>query len=91
MTADSLGRPPLRSPETLALIERLRAVAHRLNLESMAPRPIVLGRHLLALGFKPGPGFKPILDAAFEAQLDGAFSDEAGGIAWLQKQNLSPQ
>jgi tRNA nucleotidyltransferase (CCA-adding enzyme) len=89
MTADSHGRPPLRSPETLLLIERLRAVAQRLNLESMAPKAIVLGRHLLGLGLKPGPGFKPILDAAFEAQLDGAFGDEAGGIAWLQKQSLS--
>ncbi len=86
MMADSLGRPPLRSPETLILIDQLRAKAHQLNLESMAPRPLMLGRHLLALGFKPGPEFKPILEAAFEAQLDGSFSDEAGGIAWLQTQ-----
>lgn len=90
MTADSLGRPPLRSPETLALIDQLRIKAHELDLERAAPRAIMLGRHLLALGFKPGPEFKPILDAAFEAQLDGAFTDEAGGAAWLQK-HLSPQ
>ena len=25
-----------------------------------------------------------VLDAAFEAQLDGAFSDEPGGLAWLR-------
>jgi tRNA nucleotidyltransferase (CCA-adding enzyme) len=46
---------------------------------------LVLGRHLVALGHSPGPRFKSILDAAFEAQLDGAFVDEAGGIAWLQR------
>ena len=73
------------------MIGQLRAKAHQLNLEDTAPRPILLGRHLLALGFKPGPGFKPILDAAFEAQLDGAFGNEADGVAWLQKQGLSPK
>jgi tRNA nucleotidyltransferase (CCA-adding enzyme) len=44
-----------------------------------------LGRHLIALGHPPGPGFKPLLDAAFEAQLDGAFVDESGGVAWLKR------
>lgn len=89
MKADSLGRPPLQSPHVLALIDQLRAKAHQLNLESAAPKPIVLGRHLLALGQPAGPRFKPILEAAFEAQLDGAFSEEAGGLSWL-KNHLSP-
>jgi len=83
MAADSRGRPPLEPAADLALIESLRAKAHALALESAAPRPIVLGRHLVALGCRPGPSFTPILAAAFEAQLDGAFGDEAGGIAWL--------
>jgi len=85
MTADSLGRPPLSSPATLALIAALRSTAHALALAGTAPRPIVLGRHLLALGRPAGPEFKRILDAAFEAQLDGAFQDEAGGVAWLRR------
>lgn len=29
-----------------------------------------MGRHLIELGLKPGPAFKPILDACYEAQLD---------------------
>jgi tRNA nucleotidyltransferase (CCA-adding enzyme) len=85
MTADSLGRPPLQSPATHALIAELQAKARALELENAAPRPLVLGRHLVALGHVPGPRFKPILDAAFEAQLDGAFVDETGGIAWLRR------
>jgi tRNA nucleotidyltransferase (CCA-adding enzyme) len=85
MTADSRGRPPLASPGTLALIERLRARASLLALEAAAPRPLILGRHLIAMGRRPGPEFKPVLDAAFEAQLDGAFADEAGGLAWLRE------
>jgi tRNA nucleotidyltransferase (CCA-adding enzyme) len=83
MAADALGRPPLPSADILALIERLRARASSLAVEASAPRPLILGRHLVAMGRRPGPDFKPVLDAAFEAQLDGAFSDEAGGLAWL--------
>ena len=63
---------------------RLQKRAADLAIESSAPKPIVLGRHLIALGMKPGPGFKPLLDAAFEAQIEGAFSDEAGGLVWVK-------
>jgi tRNA nucleotidyltransferase (CCA-adding enzyme) len=84
MASDALGRPPLPADDILALIERLRSRASALEVEASAPRPIVQGRHLVAMGRKPGPEFKPVLDAAFEAQLDGAFSDEAGGVAWLK-------
>jgi tRNA nucleotidyltransferase (CCA-adding enzyme) len=85
MRADANGRPPLLSPEIHQRIDDLVAKAHALALADSAPRPIVQGRHLLALGRKPGPEFKPIIDAAFEAQLDGAFHNEAGGVAWLRQ------
>ncbi|HCJ11761.1 MAG: polynucleotide adenylyltransferase [Verrucomicrobia bacterium GWF2_51_19] len=60
--------------------EHIRA----LNLENAIPKPILLGRHLLQLGMRPSPRFKPILDAAFQAQLDGIFETEADGIAFLK-------
>jgi tRNA nucleotidyltransferase (CCA-adding enzyme) len=84
MAADALGRPPLPADDILALVGRLRARASALAVEVSAPRPLVLGRHLIALGRRPGPDFRPLLDSAFEAQLDGAFSDEAAGIAWIK-------
>jgi len=84
MRADHLGRPPLVSVETERRLGFLRAAAQKLALEHTAPRPIVLGRHLIALGGTPGPAFKPALDAAFESQLDGAFHDETGGIEWMK-------
>jgi tRNA nucleotidyltransferase (CCA-adding enzyme) len=84
MIADSLGRPPLDGKDTLALIERLRARAHELSLRQSPPRPILLGRHLIALGHSPGPHFTNVLSAAFEAQLDGAFTDEETGLIWLR-------
>jgi hypothetical protein len=39
---------------------------------------------LIALGHAPGPGYRSVLDAALAAQDEGAFSDHAGAIAWLQ-------
>jgi tRNA nucleotidyltransferase (CCA-adding enzyme) len=81
--ADRKGRPPLwpgeRSPQSLWLAERAAA----LQLKDSAPKRIVLGRHLIAMGHKPAGWFSQVLDEAFEAQLDGTFGDEAGGLAWL--------
>ena len=85
MRADANGRPPLTSPEIHARINELVAKAHELAIADRAPKPIILGRHLIQLGLKPGSKFTPLIDAAFEAQLDGAFADEAGGIAWLRQ------
>ena len=86
MRADANGRPPLNTPEVHVLIDALVAKAHALQLADAAPKPIILGRHLLTLGMKAGPQMKPLLDAAFEAQLDGAFNDEAGGMEWVKRQ-----
>jgi len=85
MRADHDGRPPLHDAETLARIDSLGEKALALALADSAPKPIVLGRHLIALGWQPGPKFKAVLDAAFEAQLDGQFHDEDTGRAWLAK------
>jgi tRNA nucleotidyltransferase (CCA-adding enzyme) len=85
MRADADGRPPLVATDVHGRIEALVAKAHALELERLAPRPILLGRHLIGLGMKPGPEMKRILDAAFEAQLDGDFGDESGAIAWAGK------
>jgi tRNA nucleotidyltransferase (CCA-adding enzyme) len=85
MRADHLGRPPLVSAETEDRIQALREKAHALAVQDTAPRPLILGRHLVELGLAPGPAFKPILDAAFEMQLEGAFSDEASGRKWLEE------
>jgi len=83
MRADHDGRPPLHDAETLARIDALGEKARGLALADSAPKPLVLGRHLIALGWHPGPEFKAVLDAAFEAQLDGQFHDEDAGRLWL--------
>jgi tRNA nucleotidyltransferase (CCA-adding enzyme) len=90
MTADANGRPPLTSPDTHARIAQLCADAQRLAVAEAAPKPILLGRHLIQLGQKPGPAFTPLLDAAFEAQLDGTFADQAGAVAWVRQRLENP-
>jgi tRNA nucleotidyltransferase (CCA-adding enzyme) len=81
--ADMRGTPPTPHDETPC--DWLLDMAHKMALQSTAPKPIIQGRHLIALGYKPGPEFSPILDKLFEAQLDGEFADEAGGIELLKK------
>ena len=48
-------------------LERARA----LGVEHAPPPPILLGRHLLALGVRPGPQVGAILRQVYERQLDG--------------------
>ncbi len=90
MRADHDGRPPLHSPETLGRIEELNTRSASLALARTAPRPLLLGRHLITLGQSPGPDFRKVLDLAFEAQLDGAFADEAGAMAWAKNHLPAP-
>ena len=63
----------------------LEAAVTRLDVAAHAPKPILQGRHLIALGLKPSPQFGPILREAFEAQLDGAFEDLPGALAFFHK------
>jgi tRNA nucleotidyltransferase (CCA-adding enzyme) len=44
--------------------------ARSLGVEHRPPAPILLGRHLLELGLKPGPRVGQILKAVYEQQLD---------------------
>ena len=84
--ADSEGRPneliatTTDGEELVWLAEQ----AERLRIADEAPKPILMGRHLMALGYKPSPQFKVLLDKAFEAQLEGAFSDIDGALVWFK-------
>jgi tRNA nucleotidyltransferase (CCA-adding enzyme) len=85
MTADAAGRPPrpARVPHTVTAL--LRGAAE-LEIRTAAPKPILLGRHLLERGWSPGPDLGQVLKRAFEAQLDGDFQDLVGALEWLSRQ-----
>ncbi len=82
IAADQFGRPPRPQVLSPAVIS-LREIARDLAVQAAAPKPILLGRHLIELGLRPGREFGSVLAAAFEAQLDGAFADLDGAYAWL--------
>lgn len=89
ITADQFGRPP--RPQTISEnVHALQSRAADLRVQSSAPKPILLGRHLIDLGLRPGPEFGVILDAAFEAQLEGKFFDLPQARQWLQAQPELP-
>jgi tRNA nucleotidyltransferase (CCA-adding enzyme) len=82
--ADKNGRPPIVNdgfPEGEWLLQK----AAELQVEDSAPKPILLGRHLIDFGIKPGPSFSQILDDCYQAQLDGAFTDTASGQLFLKE------
>jgi tRNA nucleotidyltransferase (CCA-adding enzyme) len=68
-TSDCEGRKPGQFDCTAMdwFLERARA----LGVQHRPPEPILLGRHLLALGLTPGPRVGEILKAIYEQQMDG--------------------
>jgi poly(A) polymerase len=42
------------------------------------------------LGFRPGPEFRKILDAAEDAQLEGSISTRDDALVWVRKYFLTP-
>lgn len=78
--ADHSGRHPL--PKGRPAREWL-TVAESVHVTTEQPKPIIGGAMLIARGMKPGPHFRPILDAAFSAQLDGEVTAD-NAAEWLE-------
>jgi poly(A) polymerase len=57
--------------------ERLEATP----VETMRPKLLVTGRDLIDAGFRPGPEFKAMLEAAEDAQLEGRIKTTEDGLA----------
>jgi tRNA nucleotidyltransferase (CCA-adding enzyme) len=79
--ADIAGRPPRKDefPEGPWLLRR----AEELKVKDSAPQAVIMGRHLIERGLTPSPDFSHILEKCFEAQLDGEFTCETGGLNFL--------
>ena len=72
-SCDVLGRGKDRDDRLARYYAIMQQIGlHHLN--AVAP-PVVLGRHLIARGFKPGPNFKPILATCHQLQLDLDITD----------------
>ena len=58
----------------------------RLDIKPGRPKdsiePILKGRHLIALGMKPGPEMGILLSEAFQEQIDGKIENEDQALVW---------
>lgn len=64
------------------------AVAARdaLIRETPRPRPLLTGDDLIAMGLRPGPRFKEMLDAVLDAQLEGTIHTADEARAFVQRE-----
>jgi tRNA nucleotidyltransferase (CCA-adding enzyme) len=81
--ADMGGRPPL-PPKTSAAMNELLRLAESIQVSHSKPERIILGRHLLELGYKPDRWFSLVLDECYEGQLDGLFESQTDGFEFLK-------
>ena len=58
--------------------------------EAIRPKLLVTGRDLIAAGYRPGPEFKAMLEAAEDAQLEGTASTADEGLDVVRERFGSP-
>jgi poly(A) polymerase len=56
-----------------------------LGEQQIRPRLLLNGEDLIAAGYKPGPQFKVMLDAAEDAQLEGAVATKAEALRLVRE------
>jgi tRNA nucleotidyltransferase (CCA-adding enzyme) len=81
--ADHSGRPPLPKglPEGA---KRIRQMAEEQAVDRGPQAPLILGRHVMPyFGVQPGKHIGEVTTAAYEAQADGAFSNQQEALEWL--------
>jgi tRNA nucleotidyltransferase (CCA-adding enzyme) len=65
-------------------VDSWEEIAAKLEVRESKPAPLLQGRDLIPLGVAPGPGMGKILAQAYEAQLDGVFTDHTGAVEWAK-------
>jgi tRNA nucleotidyltransferase (CCA-adding enzyme) len=83
--ADYSGRPPLPTglPEGAM---RIREMAEAQAVDQGPQAPLILGRHVMPyFDDKPGKHIGEVTSAAYEAQADGAFSNQEEALRWLER------
>lgn len=79
---DKAGRPP--KPKVSPEAEWLKQKSEELGVVTAPPKPLLMGRHLIALGAVPGFGFRQILEAAMSKQLDGDLTTEQEAVEFAK-------
>jgi poly(A) polymerase len=72
----------LSSHGHLESFEFMRRFIAETPREQVQPKRLLTGDDLIQLGLRPGPGFKEILDAAEDAQLEGSVQTRDDALRW---------
>ena len=76
---------PARHASASAEVERLRQ-----RFGGLCPRPYIDGDRLIRAGLRPGPRFARILDAVYDAQLEGRLQSEGEAMAMAERLSAEP-
>jgi poly(A) polymerase len=84
----SLSRDLMDAMELIGLhahrIAELEQEFVELSQQDVAPTPFITGDDLTALGFRPGPQYRKILDAVYDAQLEGKILTRDEAMTFVQ-------
>ena len=74
----------------LRLYEFAKERYEAMPVETITPKLLVTGRDLIAAGYRPGPEFKAMLEAAEDAQLEGRATTAEDGLTVVRKRFGAP-
>lgn len=72
------------SPEEMVRIRR-RVEELKETPSGLAPDPLISGDDLQAIGLRPGPAFKRLLEAVYDAQLEDRVASRDEALAWARR------
>jgi len=64
----------------------LRTKEQEFSSEPLIPPPLLTGADLIALGLRPGPRFKEVLEAVQSRQLEGTLADTQEALAFVRSE-----
>lgn len=68
--------------------DRAEQIANEATLlieDGVAPPPWITGDDLIAMGLKPGPTFKQLLDDVYDAQLENSITSRHEAMGWIKE------
>ena len=67
------------------LADRIEIQCAALQRQGVAPPPLLSGHDLIQMGLTPGPRFAQLLEAAYDAQLEGHLRSRAEALNWMRQ------
>lgn len=67
------------------LLKRINEEIPALKRSGIAPPPWITGDELVALGYRPGPSFKTLLNRVYDRQLEGELTSREAALEWVKR------